>query len=183
MSMKKSGLTRRGLLKQGRRNRGCRRGRPVDFATNGRSVSPGSCRRHAPKVQGMDLPRRRPWENHAAGNHAASDQRQAGCGSNGSHEPLLFQRGRGAWVPAKQRRGHSRGLGTGAPSGHSPDERHRGNPGPRRNRDRRSRGPGGATRSHRRQGMRFGHTAVRVMLPVFERPLRHVPVPQRDWRR
>lgn len=45
--------------KEGRRGRGCRRGRPADSATHGRPGGSGSCRHNAAQVQGVDFTRQR----------------------------------------------------------------------------------------------------------------------------
>jgi hypothetical protein len=94
------------------------RGEPAGRAACRRGVGsrlPGAGCRDAPEVQSLDIARRRRRSNDDAGRHASTDRRKAGCGPNGSDEPLLFECGSRARFAADRRRGRrsSPGIGVG----------------------------------------------------------------------
>ena len=77
----------------------------------------------------------------------------------------------------QQRRPPRRARAAAEPAAHQRDGH---DPRPRRRRRRRSRGARGAPRASRRSRLRLGHAALRRVLSLSARPLRHVPVPERD---
>ncbi len=128
----------------------------------------------------MDLARRRPGTHDAARRDAAADQRPPSARAHRSDEPLLFQRPRGARYAAA---GGGEAERARSAAGRSPDERHGGDSRPWRRRHRRGRGSRRAARTSRRPRVRVRHAALRSVLPVPPRPLRHVSIPERDRRR
>ena len=111
----------------------------------------------------MGVTRQRRRTHDAARTHPAANHGTPGRRPHRSHQPLLLEhRGRPRartelwWTP----------------------EHDGADPGARRSRCRRGRGPRGASRSGGRSRMRVGHAAVRRLLPVPSRARGHVSVPR-----